>query len=59
MNQQQFDADNAPDDGENKLEWWNDFRGNPIRALFDNPQPRYERSNDRYDKEEGENDNGH
>jgi hypothetical protein len=44
MNQRQFAADNAPDDGENKLEWWHDFRANPIRALFDNHMPRYEKS---------------
>jgi hypothetical protein len=58
MTQEQFDQDNWPD-ADRRLEWWHDFRGNPIRVLFDNPMPRYERSNDRYDKEEAEDDNGH
>ena len=34
MNQRQFDADG---DGEYDPEKYRDFRGNPIRSLFDNP----------------------
>lgn len=37
MNQQQFDEDNADEHPAtlNGNDWWHDFRGNPIREMFD------------------------
>lgn len=37
MNQQQFDDDNADEHPatSRRNDWWHDFRGNPIRQMFD------------------------